>query len=187
MRITITTISLLAVPALLAGCGEKKAVEVKNASASEVASKVTDAGIHFQPGAWETTAKMADVSIEGLSPEMAAAMKSAMAQNAAGPAHVTRTCLTPEKAEKPDSTFFGKGDSHCTYKDFTMGGGKIAGTMACKDEGGDRTMTMNGSYTPDSYTMDMTMAGDHGGKAMTMHLVATSHRVGDCRPDDRTN
>eukprot|EP01037_Dinobryon_pediforme_P005663 gene5663-5725_t len=181
-----TTIGLLAGMTLLAGCGDNKQVDVKNATASEVAGKVGAAGLHFLPGAWETTVNMTDLSVAGMAPEMAAAMKQAMSHDQAGKPRVTRTCLTPEKAAKPDSTFFGKGDGHCTYKSFTMGDGKISGTMTCDDpRQAASTMTMNGTYTSDSYTMDMVMAGGQQGQAMSMHIAVTSHRVGDCKPDDK--
>ena len=181
-------IGALATAALLAGCGEKKQVDVKNASAGEVAGKVGEAGLHFQPGAWETTVKMTDFSSPAMSPEMAAAMKQAMARREAEAAHVVRTCLSPEKAAKPDSTFFGKGDQNCTYKSFTMGDGKIAGTMTCADkEKTVSTMTMNGTYSADSYTMDMAVTGGAPDRAVSMHMVASSHRVGDCKPEDKTS
>ena len=53
-----------------------------------------------------------------------------------------------------------------------------------KDRGGSQTMTMDGTYTPDTYTMNMKMSGNEGGKAMTTNLVAVAHRVGDCAPTD---
>ena len=118
---------------------------------------------------------------------MAAAMKQAMAQRGASDANKTRTCLTPEKAAKPDSGFFGKHSNNCLYKNFSMGGGKIDGTMTCTGHGGSQTMTMDGTYTADSYTMDMKMAGNQDGKAMTSHMVAVAHHVGDCGPLDRKN
>lgn len=171
---------------LLGGCDQHKTVDVKDAKPSEVAAKVADVGMHFVPGAWETTVSFKDFSVEGMPPEMAAAMKQAMAQRG-GNANKTRTCLTPEKAAKPDSGFFGKHNNDCVYKDFSMGGGKIAGTMTCSEHGGSQTVTMDGTYTPDSYTMDMKMAGNQDGKTMTTHIVAVAHHVGDCSPEDRKN
>ena len=178
---------VLAMAALLAGCGEKKQVDMKNASAGEVAGKVGEVGLHFQPGAWETTVKMTDFSSPGISPEMAAAMKQVMARQEAEQGHMVRTCLTPEKAAKPDSTFFGKGDRNCTYKSFMMGDGKIAGTMTCGDaKQAVSTITMNGTYTADSYTMDMGITGGMQGQTVSMRMTASSHRVGDCKPGDKT-
>lgn len=176
---------LLAGVALLGGCGQQKTVDVKNASPGEVAAKVDAAGVHFTPGAWETTVAIKDFSVEGMPPEMAAAMKQAMAKGGAVGSQKHRSCLTPEKAAKPDSNFFGKNSKNCQYKNFSMGGGKIAGVMTCSGKDGSETVTMDGTYAADSYTMDMSMAGDEHGKTMTTHLVATAHHVGDCRPDDR--
>lgn len=177
---------ILASVALLGGCDQHKAVDVKNAAPGDVAAKVADAGMQFTPGAWETTVSIKDFSVDGMPPEMAAAMKQAMAQRG-GEASKTRTCLTPEKAAKPDSGFFGKHNKDCVYKDFSMGGGKIAGTMTCSEHGGSQTVTMDGTYTPDSYSMDMKMAGNQDGKTMTTHIVAVAHHVGDCGPQDVKN
>lgn len=168
---------------VLAGCGEKKAVEVKNASPGDVAAQVANADIHLTPGAWETEIRTADFQIEGMPPEAAARMKQAMAQSKAA-ASTVRTCVTPEKAAHPDRDFF-KGNKDCKYKDFSLGGGKLTGTMECKGERGSATtMTVNGTYTADSYSMDMAMKGNDDGRAISMHLVATSHHVGDCKPGD---
>lgn len=168
---------------VLAGCGEKKTVEVKNASPGDVAAQVANADIHLIPGAWETEIRTADFQIEGMPPEAAARMKQAMAQSK-GAASTVRTCVTPEKAAHPDRDFF-KGNKDCKYKDFTLGGGKLSGTMECNGERGSATtMTVNGTYTPDSYAMDMTMKGNDDGRAISMHMVATSHHVGDCKPGD---
>ena len=172
--------------AVLSGCDRHKTVDVKNAAPADVASKAADAGMHFVPGSWETTVSIKDFSVEGMPPEMAAAMKQAMAQRGSE-ASKTRTCLTPEKAAKPDSGFFGKHNKECVYKDFSMGSGKIAGTLTCSEHGGSQTMTMDGTYTPDSYTMDMKMTGNQDGKAMTTHIVAVAHHVGDCGPQDDKN
>ncbi|EGD57516.1 hypothetical protein Y88_3826 [Novosphingobium nitrogenifigens DSM 19370] len=187
----MSTIAVLVAGVVVLGaCGQRKTVEAQNATVGEVGAKVAQAGIQFHPGAWETTIRTMDVSVEGMPPEMADAMKQAMTARATGEANKTRNCLTPEKAAKPDAEFFGKENKDCRYKDFSMGGGKIAANLVCSGEHGHSTVTMNGVYTPDSYTMDInvgsTMGPEDGmaGKAMKMHVVAESRHVGECKPDD---
>lgn len=167
----------------LAGCGEKKDVDVKNASPGDVAAKVAGSDMHFTPGEWETQIKTADFEVEGMPPEVAAQMKQAMAQGK--DAQIVRTCLTPEKAANPGKDFFASRDKDCQFKDFTMGDGKINGTLQCQG-GASRgsSMTMSGTYNPDSYTMDINSTGMQGDKKMKVHIVATSHHVGDCKPGD---
>lgn len=169
----------------LAGCGEKKTVEAKNASAGEVAAQVAASDFHLQPGEWETTAKMSDISVEGMPPAMAEAMKSQAARGGMGQPHVSRSCLTKAEADKPRGSFFGKPDAQCTYKDFTMSGGKITGTMTCKGKDGDETVAMNGTYQADSYDMDLAIVGHGGGHTVNVHMATSSRRVGDCPPDGK--
>lgn len=168
--------------AMLGACGQEKTVEASNAKPSEVAARMADADVKITPGAWETTIRTAEFSVEGMPPEMANMMKANMATAAN---RTSRSCLTPEQAAKPDGEFFGQGDKDCKYKDFSMGGGKISGTLVCTAEEGTNTTTLNGTYTSDSYSMDLSMKGNMGGKAMTMHMIANSHRVGDCTAQDK--
>jgi hypothetical protein len=62
-----------------------------------------------------------------------------------------------------------------------MGGGKIDAKMTCKAEQGTQTMTMNGSYTPETYQMTMAVNGmGPMGKAMSMQMELSAKRTGEC-------
>ena len=92
-------------------------------------------------------------------------------------------CVTPEQVKKPKEDFFG-GDKSCRYEHFTMGGGKIDIQMVCKEEGTTQTTNMTGSYTPTSYSMDMSSSGSAPQGAMSMKMHVDSKRIGECSGKD---
>jgi hypothetical protein len=160
----------------LGACGGGKTVTATNESVSGVAKKVADAGLHFQPGRWESTMKFVKLDMEGMPPEANAAMQKAMGQD-----HTFASCLTKEEAEKPGSKFFGQTDQDCKYDTFSMGGGKIDAKMRCKTAHGAQIMTMNGTYTADTYDMTMSINGTGPeGKAMSMSMAMSAKHSGAC-------
>ena len=169
------------VSVMLAACDSEPEVSARNASVEEVADQVRAAGgsdSFVRAGKWESRVRIDEFSLPGAPPEMAAAMRDMHRRS-----EVTTTCLTPEDAKRPKEEFFaGKGKS-CRYDRFEMGGGKIDARMTCASGGMDQTMTMTGSYSPDTYGMEMTMkadakAGPAGG--MTMKMRVDARRVGEC-------
>lgn len=161
----------------LAACGKQASVDVKDKSPQAVASSVSAAGMKFNPGRWETTVEMTKFDIGKELPPQAKDMMKAMM----GKTRNLATCLTREKAEKPDPEFFGKPGEGCTYDHFTMGDGKIDSKMVCKSsDGGSMTMTMAGHYTAESYDMKVSSTGEQGGMPVTMDLSMASKRTGAC-------
>jgi hypothetical protein len=66
-----------------------------------------------------------------------------------------------------------------------MGGGKIDIQMTCKEEASTQTSHMSGTYTPTSYSMDMSMNGSAGRESgMTMKMHVDANRVGECTGKD---
>jgi hypothetical protein len=94
-------------------------------------------------------------------------------------------CVKPEDVKKPKEDFFGA-DKSCRYNHFMMGSGKIDIQMTCKEEQSTQTTNMTGSYTPTSYSMDVssnaTGGSPDGGMSMKMHV--DSSRVGECTGKD---
>lgn len=155
--------------AILGGCGDKPAGKQ---SAEEVASELSS--IQIEPGEWEATSEILDVSSPGMPPQAVAQMKG----------HKTniKSCITPEQAAKPDASFLtAQKDASCTYENFAMSGGRISGKMSCAPKaGGKMTMEMNGRYESSSYDMTMTMVTDMGGQTMNMKARTTARRLGAC-------
>ena len=176
MRLPLLPLLALSTALALAGCGSEKTVTASNESVSNVAKKVADAGLKFNPGRWESTMKFVKLEMEGMPPEAQARMAKMM-----GKGRTFASCLTREEAEKPDAKFFGQADERCKYDSFAMGGGKIDAKMTCKSEHGAQTMTMVGAYTPDTYQMTMSINGKGPeGKAMSMQMEMSAKHNGEC-------
>jgi hypothetical protein len=61
-----------------------------------------------------------------------------------------------------------------------MGGGKIDIQMVCKQENLTQTTNMSGSYTPTTYSLDMSSAGTGPEQGMTMKMHVDAQRIGEC-------
>jgi len=166
---------------LLAACNKGPEVHEKDASVTEVAQKVRQAGgdqSFVRPGLWQSKVTVEKFEVPGMPPEMASRMKTMMAQNQE---HDFQTCLTADDVKKPKEDFFAGKDNECRYDNFTMGGGKIDAVMHC---GKGQTMKMAGTYSPESYRMQtsMTAAQDKGDQSsgMQMQMRIEAQRVGEC-------
>ena len=174
---------LIACALPVAACNKGPQINEKNASVEEVANKVQaaagDQGF-IDPGKWETKVSVLDVDIPGMPAEMATQMKQTMAKMEE---HNFTSCLTEADVKRPKEDFFAGSNKDCRYDHFTMAGGKIDAALRCdgKPEGGAMTMTINGSYSRDSYeaTMAMDVAGGREG-GMKIRSQSKSHRVGQC-------
>ena len=177
------SVLVIAGVAMLAACSKGPQINEKNASVSEVANKVRaaagDQGF-VDPGKWETMVNVLDVDIPGMPAEMAAQMKQTMGKMQE---HNFTSCLTEADVKRPKEDFFAGSNKDCRYDHFTMSGGKIDAALRCegKGEDGAMTMTINGSYSRDSYeaTMAMDVAGGREG-GMKIRSHSQSHRVGQC-------
>lgn len=158
-----------------AGCGERQEAG-RNMSANEVAAELRN--VQIQPGLWEATSRVVDVSAPNLPVQL-------RDQMIARPATSRRNCITPEQAARPDANFFmSQAQANCSYRDFSMRNGRLQGTMSCTGGGmpGTMTTTMAGAYGPASYDMTMRMqtTGMPQGADMTIEARTTGRRVGDC-------
>lgn len=171
---------------ILAACNKGPTVELHNATGNQVAKAVVQSGVMnsdtmIEPGLWQSKVNVLEMNIPGLPPEYAAKMKQSMAaQRDRASSH----CVKPEDVKKPKEGFFGA-DKSCRYNHFSMGGGKIDIQMSCKGDESTQTTNMTGSYTPTSYSMDVSSSstgGGPGGMNMKMHVDAS--RVGECTGKD---
>ena len=181
MRTAAALLIACALP--LGACNKSPEVNAKNASVEDVAKQVRESGADqsmVRPGLWESKVTIDQFEIPGMPPEMATRMKSMMAQQQE---HGFKSCLTAEDVKRPKEDFFAGKNKECRYDHFTMGGGKIDAVMHCGKGDGAQTMQMAGTYSPDSYQMQMATkveaaANEAGGMAMKMRVEA--RRVGDC-------
>ena len=175
---------LLAYAAALAACNKGPEVHATNASVSDVANAAqaagTGAGTPLQAGQWRLTGTVDEMTIPGMPASAQAQMKRVMGEKQN---YSMEYCLTPEEAKRPRGGFFtGKESENCRYERFDMSGGKVDAVMRCEGKpSGTMTMTISGTYSPDSYTSraSMEMSGARGG-GMTMKMHSEAHRVGEC-------
>lgn len=172
------------VPAImLAGCN--KGVEMKNASADEVAAATKNANF-IKPGKWTNTSEVIAVNLEGMPPE-AKEMADAMSKSMVGRKNSFESCVTEEEAKKPNGKMFAGNDKgNCVYDTFSMGGGKFDAVMTCTPTGGPGkiNMTMKGDYGDEAYSFDVEMkvAGspDAPESMMTIKAKNSGVRKGEC-------
>lgn len=171
------SLCVLAAMVTLSACGgQSDTVEAENESVESVAAKVADSDLRPRPGQWESTMQIESLEMPGLDPQMQDMMKQQM-----GRAQTFTSCLTPEQAARPDAEFFQPGESDCTYEKFSMGGGEIDSVMTCAGNGAMQTMTMTGTYSEESYAMNLTAEGEmEQGQPMSMAMTVKSRRVGEC-------
>ena len=177
--------ALLIACAALAACNQSPEIHEKNASIEEVADAASQAnaasGIMLRAGQWRLSGTMEEMTIPGLPASAQADMKRMMGEKNN---FTMEYCLTPEEAKKPRGKFFGGEQSdNCRYESFDMAGGKIDAVMRCEGQpSGNMTMTISGTYSPDSYTTRaaMEVAGDGRG-GMSMKMRSEAHRIGECK------
>ena len=170
----------------LSACDSGKGVSAKNESVESVQNKVADAvasGEFMKPGQWAGTVKITDMTMPGmekLPPQMQEQMKARLAQG-----HSFENCLTPEDARDPKARMAENSGGKCTYDHFEMAHGVIDAKMSCTSEAGPRTMTMKGTYSGDSYEMEMASTGQGEGPAgMSMKMQMSAKRTGACKAGD---
>jgi hypothetical protein len=184
---------ILAVPVLfaLAACNQQQStqetaaktgeVSLTNASPAEVAKQAQAAGgAHFTPGEWETAVDVTEVDLPGVPAEMREQMKKTLMSAT----KVVKSCMTPEQAAKPQAGMLsGKNDGRCTYKNFTMAGGRIDAVMVCAGaQGAEMTQTIAGTYTDTSFALTSSMDATGGpGGGMKMKARTNGRRIGECK------
>ena len=179
------TVVIIACSLVITGCNKSPQVNERNASVEKVANAVSESGVandlYLKAGEWKVDAAVEEMEIPGLPPEAQTEMKKVMGQRGSTS---YQYCLTPEQAKKPGGKFFNRqADKNCRYDHFTMGGGKIDAVMRCAAPEGSMSMTIDGTYSADSYSTHVAMNME-GAQKMTMKMRSEAHRVGECTPED---
>ena len=178
--------ALLAPSALgLAACDQGPQVDLTNATPVEVAKAMKDSGVTrsmVRPGKWSSTVSVLEMNSPAMPPEMQAEMKAKLGQP-----RTVEACLTAEQVDNPER-MLGNVPATCKYDRYTMGNGKMNGTMRCEQDGMVQQMTVAGTYANDSYSLTIdnkttvpagAVAGQPAG-AMSMKMKVDSKRLGEC-------
>lgn len=165
----------------LGACNKSPQIDAKNATPEEVQKQVAQTDVRPRPGRWQQNLKFESIDM----PNMPAELKAEMAKTTAM-THSGFTCLTPEQAAKPDASFFQKTASNCKYDHFTMGNGRIDAKMTCTTGPQQQVSTMKGTYSPDSYDMQIAMQTQMMGQPISTRLSLKMNRVGECTGKDES-
>jgi hypothetical protein len=159
-----------------AGDGNQAGGEKAAGTESGKAEASAGSGVRLRAGEWEMKTEVAAVSAPGMPAGVADMMKAK--------ASTVKVCVTEEDASKGDAGIFtGKKDPRCDTKGFSAAGGRVNGTITCKAEEGGQgamTMTMDGQFKPDSYTLTSKMKTEGEGAEMTIESRVSGRRIGDC-------
>jgi hypothetical protein len=175
-------VAALAAAALVGGCKQEPAVDLKDKSVGEVAEAISTT-VRPRPGLYDNRIEVVDVTMPNMPPEMQARMKETMARSMKSSQH----CLTEEAAAKGYEEQLKQlaARPQCKFDHYTLAGGKLDAKLVCSDKNAVRaTMTMQGTVSAEG--SDMTMKSEQagpsmpgmGGMAMTIHV--TSKRIGEC-------
>jgi len=178
-----TSLWMIAALLPLAACNNAPKVSLKNANGNQVAQAVQTSGVmadsdFMKPGAWASNVAIQQIVIPGMPAEFGDKMKQMIVQHQP---KTTTHCLTADQMRKPKEGFFAGADQSCRYDHFTMGRGKIDIRMVCSNEGSTQTTEMTGSYTPETYAMQLASKADGGPQAgMVMQMHVDARRIGEC-------
>lgn len=148
----------------------------------EAAAAVAEAQIN--PGQWENTVEFVDVELDASAlREEARGFLGPVLESMKGQISTTQKCVTPEEASRPAASMFsGDENANCEYDKFEFSGGSIDLEMTCTDPSGvTSNITSAGTYSPDEFDMDMTIAIE-GSEMGNMKIIASGNgrRTGDC-------
>ncbi len=180
-------VCVLASVLCLSACNKGPKVELHNATGNQVAQAVSQSGVMtsdtmIEPGMWESKVTVQEMNIPGMPAAYADRMKQEIAAHREA---ASKHCLTKDDVKKPKEDFFAGEDKSCRYAHFTMGGGKMDIQMVCKAEDSTQTTNMSGTYTPTSYSMDVSSTASGGQReGMGMKMHADAQRIGECTGKD---
>lgn len=146
-------------------------------TAGEVAAELRE--LRVEPGLWEATSFVLDVRGENMPREAQARIK--------GHRRTIRNCVTPAQASRPDANFMQIQErGACTYRGFSIEGGRMRGEMRCAGGGlpGAMTTSMDGRYGAGRYDIRMRMVSTGMPEAanMTIETRIVGRRIGSCAP-----
>lgn len=178
---------LIAAALGLAACDKPAEVDLTNATPAEVAKAIKDSGATrtmVRPGKWASTVAILEMNSPGMPPEMQQQMAGKLGQP-----RTVEACLTPDQVDNPER-MIGNVPPSCRYQRYTMGNGKMAGTMRCDTNGMVQEMSVSGTYSDDRYSLviDNKTIAPQGAVAgqpaasMSMKMKVDSRRLGDCDP-----
>ena len=136
---------------------------------------------HPEPGLYRSSVRLLALTAPGLPPEVVARMKEGMAQRSGG----GTACVTPADAARGYEDRIRKlaGRPDCRLVRYSTAGGRLDAALSCAGrEGAEAVLTMKGTMTPRSSTVEMSVrqSGPQVPGGLTMTMQVRSERIGDC-------
>lgn len=111
-------------------------------------------GYEIQPGEWEMTMEVDELSVPGADPAMRQQIESQLP-----PPETTTVCISEAEARDPDGGLFAQGSEDCEAEEFRMADGTMELDATCTgaELPGEMRMRLNGSYELTSIETDLEM------------------------------
>ena len=158
---------------VLSAAGLATAFAIVGVSAGDLAAQEFVDEMRPLPGKYAADMRVLSVDMPGAPPNMAEMMSSMMGRK-------FEFCLTPEEVEQNFRAILNRGQDGCTYTRYNASGGKIDAAMTCDGGGNPINMEMQGTGSPTSSDVTMTMSGDMGMGPGTIRMRVINKRLGDC-------
>ena len=186
-------IIILAAAAITA-CGRDQAENVAEGPAGKgEAANLADearpqgAKLQFRPGKWAATIRVEQVDAPGMPPQMADGLKQMFSS-----LEPIQSCLSAKDANRPAADFFlGRKRADCRYERFSMESGVLDARLRCERDGVGQTMTIQGSYSPETYQLAATSRLQEEARpeqgAMSLRLNIAARRTGACDGSEKAD
>ena len=163
-----------------ASCHSQPQTASANASGSQasVQTGIAPGGPSLQPGEYQYKSRTEEMKVPGMPADYGA--KQIEEERSGEAITVVRHCVSLKEALDP-RLIFSLEDKACRGSRFTMAGAKIDLQLVCQRGGITETKTVTGSYTPTSFSVDVSSSlsgGPQSGAEMKNHLDAK--RIGAC-------
>ncbi len=142
--------------------------------------------VEMQPGRYEMTASITEISLPGAPAGATDAMKEAAKQP-------QTACLTPEDVKNPGGKLTPRQDpgAACQENTFDWKGGRIDGKLRCATPNGEVSANMKGEYRRDGFTLNVesqlpSLTGEAGGEPGRIKMRSEGRRVGECDGTEKT-
>jgi hypothetical protein len=174
----------LAAAILLAACGgnaDDAATDEGSTVSRADAATAAQSLIQPRAGQYKVALELLDFQAPGVPDAGKARLREIFAS---GLAEGNTFCLTPEQAARGGAEQMVKNfaESDCTVGKFNVSGNTVSSEMQCPGEqGGTRTVKLDGQMTAESSTMTMeTSQNIPNAGATSMKIRVNSQRIGDC-------
>ncbi len=150
------------------------AFAIAGASPDDLAAQQLDDEMRPMAGQYQAKMTVLSIDMPDAPPEMAGMMTQMMNRT-------FKFCLTAAEVDEGFRSVMNRSQQgDCSYSRFNAVDGKIDAEMTCDAGGNPMTMVMQGTGSPTSSDVTMTMSGDMGMGPGTIKLRTQNQRLGDC-------